>query len=118
MIFYCTNKPDRHPPKLFGIIQCVSGGVEETVPYPSAAKVVFRYLGRTVSEIRSNAASDIRATLESSNAEEDLAGLLKKAVPRYVYPEEETEKEILRILEIIDNQMPVASLPNALRMEE
>ena len=50
--------PDRMPPKLSGIISCVSGGLDEMAMYPSAAKIVFRQLGKEYFAIQTIDAHD------------------------------------------------------------
>lgn len=110
IIVYSTNLPDRNPPKLYGIILCDSSGTETVVSTPCAAKVMFRFLGRTDEEIRQR--------YNIGKREKNVEEYLKRIVPKYIFPEEETDPEIKQILSDISNTIEVGSIPSALRMQK
>lgn len=105
IIVYATNLPDRQPPRLYGVILCLSGGVEETSSYPSAAKAAFRYIG-----------NDEKARKKYNiDPSENVEDFLKKTIPRYIDPEEEKDEETKKIFKIIANN--IIRIPFALRMK-
>lgn len=109
IIVYATNLPDRTPPRLFGLILCLSGGVHETSSYPCAAKVIFRYIGRDDKEIRS------KYGIKRSQQVEDY---LVKEIPRYLNPTDEIDADTRKIFQDISNSIPEDLLPFALRMSK
>ena len=106
IITYITNWPERQPPRLYGIILCLSGGIQETSSYPAAAKVAFRYLGRD---------SDVRRNFKLKKGE-DVDTFLRRTVPSYLDPDTELDADMRQIVHDIDNLIPAGSLPSALRM--
>lgn len=104
IIVYATNLPDRKPPKLNGVILCLSGGVDEMSAYPSASKVAFRYIGRN---------EDIPSMFDVQ--EEPIESYMKKNMPAYLKPEEDTEPENIEVYKAIDNCISAESIPFALR---
>jgi hypothetical protein len=107
IIVYTTNRPDRMPPKLYGIILCLSGGVDETNAYPCAAKVIFRYLG-------SEAAVREHYGL---NKKQNVVEALRKSIPGYVSPNDERlDEESQQIIKDISNVVDPSVIPSALRM--
>lgn len=111
IIVYTTNLPDREPPKLDGVILCLSGGIDETVSYPSAAKVAFRYLGKNAEEIKS-------FYPEISGCDENLLTELSNLVPGYLDPETSESTRNLEIINTIDNSLSINDIPFALRMKK
>ena len=105
IIVYATNLPDRKPPKLNGVILCLSGGVDEMATYPSASKVAFRYIGRH---------EDIPKIFDVDG---DVESYMKKNIPAYLRPNEDTEPENLEVYKAIDNRISEDSVPFALRAE-
>ena len=79
IIFYLTNLPDRDPPKLNGIILCLSGGVDEFSTYPAASYVAFRYIGSD----RETIAKHYPSLREGDS---DLLADLREIIPGYVEP--------------------------------
>jgi hypothetical protein len=116
MMVCCTNIPDRHGATLYGMLLCVSAGIEEdTASYPASAKVAFRYLGRTIEEITQNCTADVRKQLEPKMGLEEN---LKKLIPKYLYPEDWNQDEtISRLVKNIRNEITSDQIPLALRME-
>lgn len=109
VIVYATNLPDRRPPRLYGVILCLSGGVDEHHSFPAAAKVAFRYLG-SENEIR------CKHNLETN---ESVRAFMEKTVPGYVDPNDDTvEPEVREILASICNVVLPTTIPNALRMSK
>jgi hypothetical protein len=106
IIVYITNIPERESPRLYGIILCLSGGVEETASYPSVARVAFRYIGQE---------KNIRKKYNISE-EEDIEHFLKNEIPKYVSPEREADPEIQEIFNAISNTVREDMVPFALRM--
>lgn len=106
IIFYAMNLPDRIPPVLFGIISCLSGGVDATHAFPSAAKVVFRPLG------------DAQAVRQRYGLAKDAdhEQFLRETVPRYIDPEQVQDSDTLEIIKDIDNTLSAEARPLALRM--
>lgn len=105
VIFYLTNLPDRDPPKLNGVILCLSGGVDEFASYPAASYVAFRYLGSSHESVSKH--------YPSIDGGGDLLRELKMLVPGYVSPSNPAYAEIART---IDNSINKKSRPFALRM--
>lgn len=105
IIYDVTNLPDRIPPRLSGIMLCISGGVDENHSYPSAARVAFRYLGK--------AAHDVRQTLSLKN-NETIDGYLQKSIPKVLKPKDVDKM----ILGKINNHIARDAVPLALRMEQ
>jgi|SRR6185295_1335675 len=107
IIVYVTNLPDRQPPKLYGIILCISGGVDETITFPSAAKVAFRYIGKDTDSVRKQLGIDSSLDVEE---------YLKQTIPRYIDPDTEDDDELKRLFTEIANEIPADKIPFALRM--
>ncbi len=105
IIIYATNLPDRKPPKLNGVILCLSGGVDEMSAYPSASKVAFRYIGRH---------EDIPKLF---NVDGEIEAYMKKNMPAYLRPDEDREPENLEVYNAIDNRISEDTVPFALRAE-
>jgi hypothetical protein len=109
VIVYVTNRPDRQPPKLYGIIMCLSGGIEddEMHQYPCAAKVAFRYLGKE---------DAVRETYKLKPNIDVHAFLKAKA--SYVDPRgKDLDDEERQIFKVISNVIPAGQVPSALRMQ-
>lgn len=104
IIVYVTNLPDRKPPKLNGVILCLSGGVDEMSTYPSASKVAFRYIGRS---------EDIPRIFKIND--ESIDSYMKKNMPAYLKPEEDIKPENIEVYDAIDNRISIDSIPFALR---
>jgi transcriptional regulator with XRE-family HTH domain len=104
IIVYATNLPDRKPARLYGVILCLSGGIEETASYPSAAKVAFRYIGEE---------DDVRKKY-NIDVSENLEMYLKKNVAKYVDPYIEEDDDLKKLYKDIENNIP--DIPIALRM--
>jgi transcriptional regulator with XRE-family HTH domain len=107
IIVYATNLPDRQPPKLYGIMLCISGGVDDTHAFPSAAKVVCKYIAKDKEEVRA-----IYKLADSVNVE----SFLREKVARYLDPEDEEDSEIKKIAADIANNIDDDMVPFALRM--
>ncbi len=107
VIVYVFNQPDRYPPMLYGVILCLSGGVDDTHSFPSAAKVIFRYIGKDQDEIRRK--YDIDDSL-------DVDAFLKSSIPSYIDPGEKNDPDIEQIIEDISNTIDPNAIPFALRM--
>lgn len=105
IIMYITNHPDREPPVLKGIILCISGGVHGVAANPSAAKIIFKYLGYTH--------ANIRKTFPDTPGER-IEEYLVKNVPQYISSDVSDDY----ILDAIDNQILHEDLPFALRMTD
>jgi len=117
MMVCCMNIPDRrHGATLYGILLCVSGGIEDdTASYPASARLAFRYLGRTVEEVARNCAADIRSQIESAST---LEKNLKESVPKYLYEKDwNVDETISRVVENVRNEIKAEQIPFALRME-
>lgn len=109
VIVYATNLPERIPPRLYGVILCLSGGVDEHHSFPASAKVAFRYLGSE---------NDIRKEygLEQNI---NVRAFMEEKVPRYIDPTDEAVgSEVKEILSVIHNVVLPTTIPNALRMTE
>lgn len=107
VIVYAFNQPDRQPPMLFGIILCLSGGIDDTHAFPSAARVVFRYIGKDATALRQ------RYSIDPS---QDVDAFLRSNIPAYIDPETETDPEVRQILDDISNAVEPDAIPFALRM--
>lgn len=108
VIVYATNLPDRHPPLLYGIILCLSGGVDEHHSFPAAAKVAFRYLGPE---------DEVRRRYNIS-PDESTKTYMENKVACYVDPNDEFDPEVREILNNISNVVLPTTIPNALRMSK
>lgn len=112
VIFYVTNLPDRTPPLLRGIIGCLSGGVNDSLSYPSASKVAFRYLGRTCRDVQS-------IYPDAPSVEGELEHFLTEAVPAYLTRDDiesgALSDSALAEIAAIDNTLTPDSVPFALR---
>lgn len=107
IIVYATNLPDRQPPRLYGIILCLSGGIEETASHPSASKTAFKYIGKEENEIRRQ--YQIPESV-------DVEDFLVRNIPSYVDPETEGDPDTRRIFAYMSNTVRDNSIPYALRM--
>jgi hypothetical protein len=116
MIVYCVNRPDRYTPVLYGVILCVSGGVEKSMDaYPSSARVAFRYLGKSCAEVMRNCCEEVKPHIDEN--EENLESKLLKVIPKYIFPEEVEDASIIELLNRIRNDITSDQIPLALRME-
>ncbi len=106
IIVYATNLPDRTPPKLNGVVLCLSGGVDEMSAFPCASKVVFRYIGKD---------EEIQNLFDIGDETAD--DYMRKNIPAYLDPEIDTEPENLDVYREIDNHIPRDTVPFALRMK-
>ncbi|NJN61719.1 MAG: helix-turn-helix domain-containing protein [Coleofasciculaceae cyanobacterium RL_1_1] len=104
IIVYTTNLPDRIPPKLNGVILCLSGGVDELSASPSASKVAFRYIGKS---------EEIHNLFNIGTLSPDE--YMRKNIPAYLSPKTDIEPEMLEVYKAIDNQIAKDSIPYALR---
>ena len=107
VVVFTTNLPDRHPPKLYGVMLCISGGVDDTHAFPSATKIACRYLGSDKREVRER---------YKMNDSVDVEEFLKKHVPRYLDPEGDLENEVKNLIRDIANYVGNDDVPFALRM--
>jgi transcriptional regulator with XRE-family HTH domain len=103
--FYITNMPDRWPPRLSGIISCISSGQNTIHSYPSAAKIVFRYLGKNIQELRRKYKVD---------PSEDIDKYLRKNIPSLIDPEKKPDD----LFKDIENTLLKSQRPLALRMDK
>lgn len=109
IIVYAMTLPDRQPPSLFGIILCLSGGVDESHSYPCAAKVVFRYLGKT---------GDLRRHYGLAESE-DVEAFLVREIPKYLDPEDaDADPALKEVVGDISNVVGESRVPAALRMDK
>lgn len=109
IIVYATNLPDREPPRLFGIILCLSGGVDEMHSFPCAAKVAFRYIGR----------SDTIRQKYGLPRNIDIEDWLVRNIPGYVDPNSaDLDDDTKRIIESISNVLVPGVVPSALRADK
>ena len=107
IIMYATNHPDRKPPRLFGVILCVSGGVEATHKFPSASLCAFRYLGSSTEMLRRRKVDSVKA----------LDEILRKEIPTYVDPKDPSlDADTREIVGTISNLIGPDTVPSALRM--
>jgi len=104
IIVYATNHPDRKPPRLYGVILCLSGGLDETASHPSAAKVAFRYIGKE---------HDVREKYNIDSSE-NLEEYLKDNIAKHIDPDMEEDGDLKRLYKDIENNIP--DIPFALRM--
>ncbi len=114
IIVYLMNRPERPvDPLLDGIILCASGGVQDKVAVPCAARVAFRYLGRSYEEIRQ------RLPRFNQKEDESLEDALKRQVPEYLNPSKikPSNKRYWDMMNFIDNAIHPDQIPFALRME-
>lgn len=108
IIMYVTNRPDRSPPKLNGVILCQSGGVSELAAYPSASLVAFRYLGPDI--------DSAKVFYPGINDAADLADRLK-GVPGYIDPNDSSlPARYHEVIRTINNTILPNAVPFALRM--
>ena len=116
LVFYCTNIPHVFPAELLGIIQCISGsGTGDIFPHPSAAKVAFRFIGRTIDEAINETKETYGETLKSSVIQgENPENILREVVPAKIDPNNSiTEKEKQIFLQI-HNLIEAQQLPFSL----
>jgi hypothetical protein len=112
IIAYMTNRPERTPPILNGVILCSSGGVQDMVPVPCAARVAFRYLGNTQSSIEK-----VLPHFKLLDGK-DLRESLIQSIPSYINPNEiNKDHRYYEVKKVIDNEILRDQLPFALRME-
>lgn len=112
IIIYCTNLPERMNPRLYGVILCLSGGVDSVQAVPCAAKCAFRFLGRE-EEVRKQfgwgKSIDVRAKLFEEQS-------------KYIFPDDfanpknDEERETAQIIRDISNVIPADQVPSSLRM--
>lgn len=109
IIVYCTNLPDRFPPRLYGIILCLSGGVDEIRTSPAGAKCAFRHIGDSDAVRR-------RFNLgRSADARGHLIELNKTSY--YIDPEDPAlDSDTKQILNDINNVLSPTAVPAVLRM--
>ena len=108
ILFYCTNLPERQPPRLLGTISCVSGGVDTIGAKPAAAKCAFRYLGRDADVRNKYKLADdvnVREYLIQKNIDEDY--YVDPAAP-------DLDSETKAIFASISNVVAPAAIPSAL----
>lgn len=114
IIVYLMNRPERtRCPELDGVILCTSGGVDDKVAVPCAAKVVFRFLGRKPEEVSRNLAGfKVRPG-------HDFETQLIKKIAGYIEPEKvsPSNTRYMEVIQAIDNAIPESAIPFALRME-
>jgi len=106
IIVYVTNLPERQPPRLYGVILCLSGGVDEVHSCPAAAKVAFRYLGN----------DDAMRRKHGLGPAEDVPAFMAQHVPTYIDPAEKHDVETREILDVISNIVVPGTIPSALRV--
>jgi hypothetical protein len=109
---HLTNRPDRTPAVLRGLMLCLSGGADEIHSYPSAGKTSYRYLGRTASEIRAIYSG-------VPHQPDELEAWLCANVPRYILESElpRADPHVRRLVEQIDNTIAPDATPFALRSQ-
>ncbi|MDB5870691.1 MAG: hypothetical protein JWQ07_133 [Ramlibacter sp.] len=114
IIVYLMNRPERTTnPVLDGIILCTSGGVHDKVAVPCAARVAFRYLGKTLAEVK-QALPHIKAKRGQT-----LTELLTEQIPGYIDPVTigPENKRYWEVKQLIDNTIAPDQIPFAMRME-
>ena len=117
IIVYMMNRPERAvEPILNGVILCASGGVQDMVPMPCAARVAFRYLGNSETTEES-LRIDIPTFLKEQN--ETIEDALARLIPGYLVANTITEKHprYFAVKKIIDNEIKHDQIPYALRMD-
>lgn len=109
IIMYCTNLPERFPPRLYGVILCLSGGVDELHTSPAAAKCAFRYIGDEEAvrkRFHLKRRADVRASLIQRNKTQ-----------YYLDPKDpRLDKDTRQIFRDITNVLKPSDLPAVLRM--
>lgn len=114
IIVYMMNRPERvKEPLLNGIILCSSGGVQDMIAVPSAARVAFRYLGKNIEAVK-KAIPGFKL-----KRGQGLEEALIETIPGYLDPRDIT-RENQRYYEakrVIDNEIVSSQIPFALRME-
>jgi|CZKV01.1.fsa_nt_gi transcriptional regulator with XRE-family HTH domain len=106
IITYCTNLPERFPPKLYGVLLCLSGGVQGVGvhTYPAAAKVAFRYIGNKAFLEPRYPGCDMKA----------IEDILRKEFCGYLDPVTVEDTEVKQILENISNIIEKNDIPSAI----
>jgi hypothetical protein len=117
IIVYMVNRPERSKgTELDGVILCTSGGVDDKVAVPCAARVAFRFLGSTQEDVL-----EAYPLIKVDQGESFEASVRKALFSPRGYIESasirKSNSRLWAVKRIIDNTIRPDQIPFAMRME-